>query len=51
MIYIVLFHTFNKTKIMNTFIVHEPNRELTEGYFTALIKYLVVLLIAWMLIP
>ena len=34
---------------MNTFILHEPSRELTEGYFTALIKYSVVFLIAWML--
>ena len=33
---------------MNTFILHEPNRELTEGYFTALMKYSVVFLIAWM---
>ena len=36
---------------MNMFILHEPNQKLTEGYFTALIKYLVVLLIAWMLTP
>jgi hypothetical protein len=33
---------------MNTYIIHEPNRELTEGYFTALMKYSVVFLIAWM---
>jgi hypothetical protein len=34
---------------MDKFILNEPNRELTEGYFTALIKYSVVFLIAWML--
>ena len=33
---------------MNTFILHEPNRELTEGYFTVLMKYSVVFFIAWM---
>jgi hypothetical protein len=33
---------------MNTYILQEPNRELTEGYFTALMKYAVVFLIAWM---
>jgi hypothetical protein len=33
---------------MNTYIIHEPNRELTEGYLTALMKYSVVFLIAWM---
>jgi len=34
---------------MQTFILHEPNRELTEGYFTAIMKYSVIFLIAWML--
>lgn len=34
---------------MDKFILNEPSRELTEGYFTALIKYSVVFLIAWML--
>ena len=33
---------------MYKFILNEPNRELTEGYFTALMKYSVVFLIAWM---
>ena len=33
---------------MDKFILNEPNRELTEGYFTALMKYSVVFLIAWM---
>ena len=33
---------------MDKFILNEPNRELTEGYVTALMKYSVVFLIAWM---
>ncbi len=33
---------------MTTYTIHEPNRELTEGYLTAFIKYAVVFLIAWM---
>jgi hypothetical protein len=33
---------------MDKFILNEPNRELTEGYFTALMKYSVIFLIAWM---
>ena len=48
MIYTVLFHTFNQTKNMNAYIIQEPNRELTEGYFTALMKYSLAFLIAWM---
>jgi hypothetical protein len=34
---------------MKSFIIHEPYKELTEGYFTPIIKYSVIFLIAWMM--
>ena len=36
---------------MDKFILNKPNRELTEVYFTTLMKYSLVFFIAWKQFP